>query len=136
MNADELTTPARCRGAGVGGGFDRADIAANDCRHETRIDFLPADEDDVRGFYHRVGGFDHTDQPARFDHSEGVADIALLFVRHAGRTVSRRSFWGSGEQSEKFRFLNLVAGKDRGWVSKAEVPDDGSAKDVAEVGGD
>src|SRR5215207_1288415 len=87
MDADQFAdTPGGGR-AGVSRGLHRADIAAYDCRDQAGVDFLPANEDDVRGLDHRVGGLDHADQTARLDHAQRVADLAPLFfflgfVRH------------------------------------------------------
>ena len=82
MHADELPDAARRGGAGVGCRFHRSDIAAHDRRHEAGVHLLPADEDDVGGLHHRVGGFDHADEPAGFDHAQRVADVTLVFVSH------------------------------------------------------
>src|SRR5437868_226126 len=73
------TLKHRC-GAGIRRGFHRPDVASHDRCHQTRIDFLPADKDDVGRLAHRVGGFDHADQAARLDHAERVADFAFGFV--------------------------------------------------------
>ena len=96
VHADELADAARGGGAGVGRGLHRADVAAHDRGHEAGVDFLPADEHDVRGLDHRVGGFDHADEPARLDHAERVADVAFVFVSHVDVTLSqldRRVLW-------------------------------------------
>jgi hypothetical protein len=43
--------------------------AAHHGGHIAGTDLLPADQLDVGGFHHRVRGFDHGHQAARFDHS-------------------------------------------------------------------
>jgi hypothetical protein len=83
MDANELAHAAGGRGACVGSGFHRPDIAAHNGRHEARVDLLPADEHDIRGFAHRVGRLDHPDEAACFDHAERVADLAFVFVSHS-----------------------------------------------------
>src|SRR4030095_15230935 len=50
MNADELADAPGRRRPGIGCGFYGRDIAADDGGDQARVDFLPADEDDVRGF--------------------------------------------------------------------------------------
>ena len=82
MNADELADATRGGGARVGGGLDRSDVATDDRGDEAGIDFLPANEHDVRGLDHGVGGLDHADQAAGFDHAECVAEFALVLVSH------------------------------------------------------
>ena len=105
MNADQFADAPRGRGAGVGGGLHRADVAAHDRGDEPGVDFLPADEHDVRGLDHRVGGFDHADQAARLDHAERVADFAFLFVSHFARdsitTFNRRDRRARETQPDK-----------------------------------
>ena len=72
VNGDELADAPRGGSAGVGRGLDRADIAAREHRHIARADVLLADEDDVGGLDHRIGGFNGADEAARFNHAEGV----------------------------------------------------------------
>jgi hypothetical protein len=45
-------------------------IATHNGRHQASVDLFPADETNIRGFHHRVGGFDHRHQATAFDHSE------------------------------------------------------------------
>ena len=113
MNADEFADPACGRRAGVGRGFDRSDVASHDGGHEAGIDFLPANEDDVRGLDHRVGRFNHADQPAGLHHSERVANFPLFLVCH-----------GSGDSTP---------GRDRKLVNYALVFDE---EDVVDHVGD
>src|SRR5439155_5498002 len=80
VHANELADAAGGGRACVGGRFHRTDIAAYDCRHESGVDFLPADEGDIRGLHHRVGGFNHADETARLHHAERVADVDTRFV--------------------------------------------------------
>src|SRR5438874_5778536 len=80
VDADELADAAGGGGAGVGRGFHRSDIASDDRGHQAGIDFLPADEHDVGRLHHRVGGFNHPDEPARLDHAERVAYVTFRLV--------------------------------------------------------
>ena len=77
MNADELSDTARRGGACVGRGFHRGNVAADDGGDETRIDFLPPDENDVSGLDHRIDGFDHPYEAPRLDQAERFADFGL-----------------------------------------------------------
>src|SRR5207253_1072751 len=61
--------PARRGGAGIGSGANRRHIAANHGGDVARPDLLPAHQVDLGGLHHRVGGLDHGNQTARFDHS-------------------------------------------------------------------
>src|SRR5438552_2802717 len=89
MDADQFAYASGGGGAGIGGGFDGADIASHDGGHEASVDFLPADEHDVRRLAHRVGGFNHPDEPASLDHAERVADVNFDFVRHVRTLASQ-----------------------------------------------
>src|ERR1051325_10494941 len=55
---------------GIDSSTNSSDVAAHDGRHETGVDLFPADETNVRGFHHRIGGLDHRHQATAFDHSE------------------------------------------------------------------
>jgi hypothetical protein len=70
MTWTDTSSPTRraARGPGVGGGFDRRDVAAHDRRDVAGADLLPADERHLGGLDHRIGGLDHRDQPLGFDH--------------------------------------------------------------------
>ena len=76
MDADQFSHATRSGCACISGGFDRADVTANDGRDQSGVDLLPADEHNVGSLQHRVGRFDHAHQTAGFDHAEGVADVA------------------------------------------------------------
>jgi outer membrane receptor protein involved in Fe transport len=78
VDADQLADAASGGGAGIGGGFDRGDIAADDGGDEPGVDFLPADEHDVCGFAHGVGGLYHADQTTGFHHAERFADVSRI----------------------------------------------------------
>src|SRR5215204_136431 len=56
--------------AGVDSTTNRSDVATHDGGHEAGVDLLPADEANVRGLHHRIGGFNHCHQATAFDHSE------------------------------------------------------------------
>ncbi len=72
---DQLANAPRSRRAGVGCSFDRPDVATHDGRDQSGVDLLPADEDDVGGLAHRVGGFNHADEATRFHQSQSVTDL-------------------------------------------------------------
>src|SRR5260370_1337052 len=55
-------------------------MAADDRGPGPRVDFLPADKHHVRRLAHRIRRFDHTDETARLDHAERVADFTFRFV--------------------------------------------------------
>jgi hypothetical protein len=46
------------------------DISTHDRGHQTGIDLFPADETNVRRFYHCVGSFNHRHETTTFDHSQ------------------------------------------------------------------
>src|SRR5262245_21467974 len=77
-------------GAGVGGGFEGSNVAADERRNEALIDLLPADENHVCGLEHRIRGLNHPDQATSLDHAERVADFTIWFAvswfgsRHVG----------------------------------------------------
>ena len=81
VDRDQLADAAGRGGAGVGGRLHGADIAAHQHRYIPRADVFLADERDVGGLDHRVGGFHRSDQPARLDHAQ-------RFRRHRVRTVA------------------------------------------------
>jgi len=91
VNADELADAPGGRGTRIGRCLDRSHIASDDRGHEAGVDLLPADEDDIRRLDHRVGRFDHADQPARLDHSERVAHFTLFFVCHQFTITAERA---------------------------------------------
>ena len=72
MDRDELADAARGGGAGVRGGLDGADVAANHHGDVSGADVFLADQDDVGRLDHGVGGLDRSDQAARFDESERI----------------------------------------------------------------
>src|SRR5258706_15138600 len=56
--ADDLTDAAGCFGAGVNGGADGGDVAAQRDRDQAASDLVLLDEGDVRGLERRVAGLD------------------------------------------------------------------------------
>src|SRR2546423_11377951 len=70
VDAYQLADAARGCGSGVGRGLDRAHVAAHEYRDVARADVLLADELNVRGLDHRVGGLDRAAEPLGLDHSE------------------------------------------------------------------
>ena len=85
MDGDELADAASRGGAGIGRGLDGADIAAREHGDVARADVLLADEHDVGGLDHGIGGFDGADEAASFDHAERVCSH-----RRFGRNQNRR----------------------------------------------
>jgi hypothetical protein len=70
VHADQFTYPAsRCR-TRVCRGLNGPDITANKDRHVPGADVLFADQLDIRGFDHGIGGLDGTDKSFGLDHSE------------------------------------------------------------------
>ena len=78
MNADELSDLACSGGAGIGGGLHGSHVTSNDRGDEAGVDLLPPDEGDVGGLDHRIDGFDHADEPSRFNHSESFTGRGRL----------------------------------------------------------
>src|SRR5215216_1648894 len=70
VDADEFADTAGGGGAGVRGGLDGGDVAADDGRDEARADLLVADQRDVGGLHHRVRRLDHRHQSLRLNHPE------------------------------------------------------------------
>ena len=69
VHGNQFADPAGGGGAGVGGGLDGSDVAANDGGDVAGADLLPAHQRDLGSLYHGVRGFDHRHQAARFNHS-------------------------------------------------------------------
>src|SRR5438477_7782566 len=85
VDADQLADSSRRRRPGVGRGLDRAHVAAHEDGDVARADVLLADELDVGGLDHRVGGLDRADETLGLDHSEcferhSFKSSLLLFV--------------------------------------------------------
>ena len=72
VDGDELADAAGGGRARIGRGLDRADVAAREHGDVAGADVFLADEGDVRGLDHRIGGLDGADEAARFNHAEGV----------------------------------------------------------------
>jgi len=89
MDADQLADAARRSRSRIGRRFYRTHVAANEGRNQAGIHLLPAHEHDVRGLEHRVGRFDHADQPPRLDHAQRVTDVCFV-LRH-GRDLTTPS---------------------------------------------
>src|SRR4051812_43224590 len=82
VRRDQLTDAACRFGAGVDGGFHRADVAADDRGHERSADLDRLDDLDVGGLAHRVGGLDQADPALGLDHAERAAErtVAVAVV--------------------------------------------------------
>lgn len=64
-------TNALCGGCtGISSCFDSTDVASNHDGDVSSANIFGSDQVDIRGFYHRVRGFDRADQPFRFYHSQ------------------------------------------------------------------
>ena len=94
MDRDQLADAARGGGAGVGRGLHRADVAAHQHGDVAGADVFLADQRDVGGLDHRVGGFDRADEAFGFDQPERFC--------HAVRTLPpfrrRAQYWLRGER--------------------------------------
>ena len=67
--ANNLADLGACSRAGIGGGFNGGDIAAEETSDITAADFFPADERDVGRFESGVAGLEQGAQAFAFDHS-------------------------------------------------------------------
>jgi hypothetical protein len=76
VDADQFSHPAGGGGAGVGGGFHSAYVAAHGDADQTGADELSAGQDYVGGLHHGVGSFDCTDQTFCFNQAEGLHHIS------------------------------------------------------------
>jgi len=72
VHADEFADLLGGGGTGIGGGLDGADVATDHDGHEAAADLDAADEGDVCGLDHGIGGFNGADEALGFDHSESV----------------------------------------------------------------
>ena len=70
VDRDQLADAPRGRGAGIGRGLHRADVAAHHDGDVAGADVFLADQDDVGRLDHRVGRLDRADQTRGFDESE------------------------------------------------------------------
>ena len=68
VNADEFAHAAGRQRTRFGGGFHGADISADEDGDVAVQEIFFADENDIGGFHHGVGGFDRSDETACFDH--------------------------------------------------------------------
>src|SRR6266545_3951026 len=84
MDRDDLAHALGGGGAGVGGGFHRTHIASHHHGDETRADLLHADQRDVGGFDHGVGGLDDCHQPFGLDQAQSFT----LRIRHRDLLLS------------------------------------------------
>ena len=66
LHADDLADLSGGGGAGIGGRFDRGDVAAEKAGHIAAADFFPADESDIGRFQGRVAGFEQSAQSLCF----------------------------------------------------------------------
>ncbi len=77
MTCTETSSPTRraAAGAGIGGGFDSADVTADSDDDVAGADEFLAGKDDIGGLDHGVGGFNSAGQSLRFDQAKGLIDI-------------------------------------------------------------
>src|SRR5258707_12232856 len=73
VRGHDFTDSAAGGCASVNRGFDRADFAAHDRGYQAGVDLFPPDQHHVCGFHGGVSGFNHRDQAATFDHSQGFS---------------------------------------------------------------
>jgi len=74
-----LAHPPRRRGTRVGGGLDRAHLAADEHRHQPGRGALLAEQPDLGGLDHRVTRLDRTDETLGLDHSQRIVFHGFLF---------------------------------------------------------
>jgi hypothetical protein len=70
MRRDYFADSLAGGGACIDSTADSSYITTNDSCDQTGIDLFPADKTNIRGLHHRIGGFDHRNQPTAFHHSE------------------------------------------------------------------
>ena len=72
MDADEFADTAGRSGAGVGGGFNGANITAYEDRDVAGTDVFLADKSNVCSFYHCICRFNCADKAFGLDHSKSL----------------------------------------------------------------
>jgi cytoskeleton protein RodZ len=77
VNTDELADATSSNGAGFGCGLHGADIAANENRDVAVEEVLLPDQNNVRGFHHRIGCLNCSDESACFDHPQGFVHFLV-----------------------------------------------------------
>jgi hypothetical protein len=77
VHRDDLADALRGALARLGRRLHGRDVAAHDRGHVAPAGLLVADELDLRGLDHGVGGLDHTDKAFHFDHSERVSHFLI-----------------------------------------------------------
>ncbi len=70
MDAHQLAHALSSSGAGVGGGLDGAHVAADHDGHQTAAHMDLADEGDVGGLDHGIGGLNGGDETLGLDHAK------------------------------------------------------------------
>jgi len=70
VNADQFADAPGCRGARIGGRFDRAHVAAHGDHHQTGAHEFLAGQHHIGRLDHGIGSFNGGDQPLGFDHAE------------------------------------------------------------------
>src|SRR5205085_11613715 len=80
--------------AGLGRGLHRRNVAAHDGGDVAAADLLVADQLDLRGFYHRVGGLDHADEALGLDEAQCVCHGVSLSrsEEHTSELQSQSNF--------------------------------------------
>jgi hypothetical protein len=80
VDGNDCSDPATSRRACVNRRANRADFAAHNRRHQSRVNPLVTDEFNVGGFNHRVGGFNHRYQTHTFNHSECFHNLPVSVI--------------------------------------------------------
>ena len=70
LHADDLAEPTAGGGARVGCGLHRGDVAGHKRSDQPAAHLVPADELDVRGLQHRVGGLDQDHKALGLNHPQ------------------------------------------------------------------
>ena len=82
MHADQFADLLSRGGTGVGGGLDRAHVAADHDGHKSAADLHPSDKRDVGGLDHGIGGFNGAHEALGFNHAQSIggSHVGLLDV--------------------------------------------------------
>jgi hypothetical protein len=78
VNGDQLADSTSRVRASLSRRLNGANVTADEYRHVSVEKIFPADENDIRSLYHGVRSLYSANQTARFNHSEGVHEVANL----------------------------------------------------------
>src|SRR5258708_3682912 len=85
MRRDQLAIGAGRLGSCIDRRADRADVAANACRHESVADLHLSGQGHIRSLAHRVGGFAQRDKALGLDQAKSLHVV----IRHLVSTPRR-----------------------------------------------